>query len=149
MNTEEPSTQMSATRCSIAENPTYAALTITQKPSWVWDPSTYTAPGATSSLAFSFEDPDGTSTQALLHMRTVYVFGHVATVKCWKTSPPKRTAVKPANTTTTTKTLGSKTPAVGESHLVYDTCPLATTNSGFPQITLSPAVKAGTRSQAP
>src|SRR6266403_3246491 len=121
----------------------------TQEPSWVQDPSTYTAPGTTSSLVFSFKDPDGTSTQALLCMRTVYVFGHIATVKRWKTSPPKQTAVKPANTTTTTKTLRSKTPAAGESHSVYNTLPLATTSSGFPQITLSPAVKAGLRSQAP
>jgi hypothetical protein len=39
------------------ENPSYAALNITQKPSWVRDPASY-SPGATFSLSVSFEDPD-------------------------------------------------------------------------------------------
>lgn len=73
----------------VAENPAYATLTITQKPSWVRDPSSY-QPGAISSLSFSFEDPDGTSAQTLLRHRTLYAFGHVITVKRWKNSPPKR-----------------------------------------------------------
>ncbi|KAF8460866.1 hypothetical protein DFH94DRAFT_785796 [Russula ochroleuca] len=50
----------------IAENPAYAALTITQKPSWVRDHTTYKS-GAISSLSVSFEDPDGTGAQTLLH----------------------------------------------------------------------------------
>ena len=36
-----------------AENPTYASLIITQKPSWVRNPDTY-APGSSSSLSFTF-----------------------------------------------------------------------------------------------
>src|SRR6266404_5442566 len=71
-----------------AENPTYASLTITQKPSWVRNPSSY-SDGAISSLAVSFEDPDGTSAQALLRQRTLYAFGNVITVKRWKQTPPK------------------------------------------------------------
>ena len=69
----------------ISENPAYAALTITQKPSWVRDPSKY-LPGALSSLSVSFEDPDGTSAQNLLRLRTLYAFGHVITVKRWKST---------------------------------------------------------------
>jgi len=53
----------------VTKNPAYAALTIAQKPLWVWDPTTY-AIGAISSLSVSFEDPDSTSAQALLRHRT-------------------------------------------------------------------------------
>ncbi|KAI0257005.1 hypothetical protein BJV78DRAFT_836 [Lactifluus subvellereus] len=83
------------------ENPAYTALIITQKPSWVRDPTTY-LPGATSSLSVSFEDPDGTSAQTLLRHRTLYAFGHVITVKRWKQSPPKRARKTPAPCTTPT-----------------------------------------------
>ncbi|KAI0262671.1 hypothetical protein BGY98DRAFT_940409 [Russula aff. rugulosa BPL654] len=65
----------------VIENPAYAALTIIQKPSWVRDPSTYSS-SAISSFSVSFENPDGTSVQTLLHHKTFYAFGHVATVKC-------------------------------------------------------------------
>ena len=34
-------------------------------------------------------------TQALLRLRTLYVFGQVATVKRWKQSPPKHTPSTP------------------------------------------------------
>jgi hypothetical protein len=71
------------------ENPSYAALTITQKPSWVRDPSYYPS-GTISSLSVSFEDPNDTGAQNLLCHRTMYTFGHVVTVKCWKQTPPKR-----------------------------------------------------------
>ena len=73
----------------VTENPAYASLIVTQKPSWVRDPSTYPS-GAISSLSVSFEDPDGTSAQTLLRHRTLHAFGHVITVKRWKNSPPKR-----------------------------------------------------------
>jgi hypothetical protein len=79
----------------VTENPAYASLTITQKPSWVRDPKTYKS-GATSSLSVSFEDPDGTGTQNLLRHRTLYAFGRVITVKRWKQTPPKRAPSKPA-----------------------------------------------------
>jgi hypothetical protein len=72
-----------------AENQAYASLTITQKPSWVRDPTKYTT-GAISSLSVSFEDPDGTGAQTLLRNRTLYAFGHVITVKRWKQTPPTR-----------------------------------------------------------
>src|SRR6266403_2842131 len=80
-----------------AENPAYASLTVTQKPSWVRDPSSY-SDGAISSLAVSFEDPDGTSAQALLRQRTLYAFGNVITVKRWKQTPPKHTTATTATT---------------------------------------------------
>ena len=79
----------------VAENPSYAALTITQKPSWVRDPTKYSQ-GAISSLSVSFEDPDGTGTQSLLRHNTLFAFGHVITVKRWKQSPPKRVPSIPA-----------------------------------------------------
>jgi hypothetical protein len=41
-----------------SENPSYASLFVTQKPSWVRNPSTYTV-GSSSSLVVAFEDPDG------------------------------------------------------------------------------------------
>ena len=56
----------------VTENTAYATLTITQKPSWVRDPSSY-QPGSISSLSFSFEDPDGTSVEA---PRPFYVTEH-------------------------------------------------------------------------
>lgn len=88
------------------ENPSYATLTITQKPSWVWD-STYTS-GTTSFLSVSFEDPNGTSAQNLLCHCTLYAFGHVIMVKRWKQSPPKcKTTTNPAPPTTSTRPKGT------------------------------------------
>jgi hypothetical protein len=71
------------------ENPAYSSLTITHTPSWVQDPSTYTY-GSTSSLSFAFEDLDRSAAQSLLSKRTLFVFGHVITVKRWKDTPPKK-----------------------------------------------------------
>jgi len=48
-----------------ASNPSYAALSITQKPSWVRPPSSY-LPGAVSSLSVAFEDPDGSKLKVIL-----------------------------------------------------------------------------------
>ncbi|KAF8268062.1 hypothetical protein EI94DRAFT_1700528 [Lactarius quietus] len=42
----------------VLDNPSYASLNITQKPSWVCDLNSYTE-GAVSSLVVAFEDPDG------------------------------------------------------------------------------------------
>jgi hypothetical protein len=75
------------------ENPFYVALIITQKPSWAQDPSFYT-PGTISSLSVSFEDPDSTSAQNLLHHRTLFAFGHVVTIKRWRQTSPKRVPSK-------------------------------------------------------
>jgi hypothetical protein len=52
--------------CSlIAHNPSYASLTITQKPSWVHPPDTLTH-STHSSLVVAFEDPEGTAHRNLL-----------------------------------------------------------------------------------
>ncbi|KAF8256590.1 hypothetical protein EI94DRAFT_1710855 [Lactarius quietus] len=42
----------------VSDNPSYATLNITQKPSWVCDPNSYPE-GAISLLVVAFEDPDG------------------------------------------------------------------------------------------
>jgi hypothetical protein len=99
----------------ITENPSYATLSITQKPSWVRDPKTY-KPGATSSLSVSFEDPDGTGAQTLLRLRTLYAFGHVITVKRWKQTPPKRAPSNPAPPKTTPTTQGINPTGEGSRH---------------------------------
>src|SRR6266446_939156 len=90
-----------------AENPAYASLTVTQKPSWVWDPSSYSE-GAISSLAVSFKDPDGSSAQALLCHRTLYAFRHIITVKHWKQTPPKKTQATRKTAPTTQPTMAAR-----------------------------------------
>jgi hypothetical protein len=115
----------------VTENPAYAALTITQNPSWVRDPSTYLA-GAISSLSVSFEDPDGTSAQHLLRLRTLYAFGHVVTIKRWKQTPPKRkpSTHAPRTTTTTFTTQGLNPPSgTGPQLSLYTAPPLASSSS--------------------
>ena len=77
----------------MAENPTYATLNVTQKPSWVRPPSSY-APNSTSSLTISFEDPDGAKLKELLAVKHLFIFGTAATTKRWETTPP----TKPAKT---------------------------------------------------
>jgi hypothetical protein len=64
-------------------NPSYAALLITQKPSWVRAPTSYSS-GAVSSLSVAFEDTDGSILRALLAEHYLYAFGNRATVKKWK-----------------------------------------------------------------
>src|ERR1700679_4285636 len=71
----------------LTENPSYASLSITQRPSWVRSPSSY-KDSAVSSLSLSFEDPDGSRAQALIASRTLFIFGSVAVVKKWKQKPP-------------------------------------------------------------
>ena len=71
-----------------AINPSYASLTITQKPSWVRPPSSYT-PSSISSLSVAFEDPDGSKLKQILAERYLYIFGHRALVKKWKYRQPK------------------------------------------------------------
>ncbi|KAI0250104.1 hypothetical protein BJV78DRAFT_1283557 [Lactifluus subvellereus] len=91
----------------ISENPAYAALPVTQKPSWVCPPSTYTA-NTSSSLVVAFEDPDGSRAQELLSSHQLYIFGTCAKVKCWKTVPPKPCT----NTTSASSTATSMDQAV-------------------------------------
>jgi len=71
-----------------AINPTYASLQITQKPSWVRPPSSYTH-GSASSLSVAFEDPDGSKVKTLLAERYLYAFGNRASIKKWKYRPQK------------------------------------------------------------
>jgi hypothetical protein len=66
-----------------AINPTYAHLTIMQKPSWVHPPTSY-QPGAISSLTVAFEDPDGAKLKVLLTNKYLFLFGNRVVVKKWK-----------------------------------------------------------------
>ena len=81
-----------------AINPFYATLTITQKPSWVRPPSSYT-PGSVSSLSVAFEDPDGSKLKLLLAERYLFLFGHRAQVKKWKYRQTKNKGKSNSNTT--------------------------------------------------
>ena len=81
-----------------AINPSYATLTITQKPSWVRPPSSYTS-GAVSSLSVAFEDPDRSKLKLLLAERYLYLFGHRAQVKKWKYRQTKNKGTSKPNTT--------------------------------------------------
>jgi hypothetical protein len=71
----------------VNENPIYASLLVTQKPSWVRPPSSY-AVGSSSSIVVAFEDPDGNKAKALFTERYLYAFGARASVKRWKQRPP-------------------------------------------------------------
>jgi hypothetical protein len=77
-----------------SENPAYASLLVTQKPSWVRPPSHYSA-GSSSSLVVAFEDPDGTVIKMLLTEKHLYAFGARVTVKRWKQRPPQPKALPP------------------------------------------------------
>ena len=70
----------------IADNPQYAALTVTQRPSWVKPPATYKT-NTSSSLVFAFEDPLGEFRQTLADNKYLYIFGACATVKPWTQRP--------------------------------------------------------------
>ncbi|KAI9450683.1 hypothetical protein BJY52DRAFT_1227092 [Lactarius psammicola] len=76
----------------IADNPAYAALHITQRPSWVRDPNSYTD-NSVSSLVVAFEDPDGSQARGLLAGKVLFIFGSCATLRKWKQrpSPPRPT----------------------------------------------------------
>ncbi|KAI9437112.1 hypothetical protein BJY52DRAFT_1421729 [Lactarius psammicola] len=71
----------------VADNPTYASLNVTQRPSWVHNPNSYTD-NAISSLVVAFEDPDGSLARGLLAGKVLYIFGSCATVRKWKQRPP-------------------------------------------------------------
>ncbi|KAF8267268.1 hypothetical protein EI94DRAFT_1801884 [Lactarius quietus] len=68
------------------DNPIYCTLCLTQLPSWVCKPSTYTS-GSSSSLVVTFEDPNGETLQALLADQTLFAFGHADEPKRWKQKP--------------------------------------------------------------
>jgi hypothetical protein len=52
-------------------NPAYTSLSVTQLPSWVCPPTSYST-GSISSLSLSFEDPDGSKLKALLSQHYIY-----------------------------------------------------------------------------
>jgi hypothetical protein len=81
----------------VNENPAYAALLVTQKPSWVRPPHLYTD-GSSSSLVMAFEDQDGSKAKTLLADRHLYAFGVRASVKRWKQHPPKHRLPPPTPT---------------------------------------------------
>lgn len=66
-----------------AINLSYTSLTITQKPSWVHPPTSYT-PSSVSSLSVAFKDPDGSKLKLLLAKHYLFLFGHRVQVKKWK-----------------------------------------------------------------
>ncbi|KAH9015444.1 hypothetical protein EDB84DRAFT_1567691 [Lactarius hengduanensis] len=70
----------------LADNPVYRGLRLTQPPSWVRAPASYT-PGSVSSLVLTFEDPSGESLRSLLAGRNLFAFGHSGDLKRWKTKP--------------------------------------------------------------
>ena len=81
-----------------ANNPSYTSLSITQKPSWVRPPSSY-SPGSVSSLTLAFEDPDGSKLKTLLAERYLYFYGNRASVKKWKQRPNNNKDKSDPNTT--------------------------------------------------
>ncbi|KAF8272270.1 hypothetical protein EI94DRAFT_1697612 [Lactarius quietus] len=89
----------------VLDNPSYAALNISQKPSWVHDPNSYPE-GAVSSLVVAFNDPDGSLARDLLTKRALYAFGHCTTLRKWKqrlttsTSQPEHANITPTLTST-------------------------------------------------
>jgi len=68
------------------DNPSYGRLTITQLPSWVHSPFSYT-PSSYSSLVVTFEDPDRSIASGIVTAKWLYLFGVQATVKRWKQKP--------------------------------------------------------------
>ncbi|KAI9437108.1 hypothetical protein BJY52DRAFT_1384674 [Lactarius psammicola] len=76
----------------VTDNPAYAALHITQRPSWVRNPTSY-ADNSVSSLVVAFEDPDGSQARGLLAGKVLFIFGSCATLRKWKQrpSPPRST----------------------------------------------------------
>jgi hypothetical protein len=66
-----------------ANNPTYASLPVTQKPSWVCTPSSYSV-DSSSSLVVAFKDPLGANLKSLLADQHLFAFGTRATIKKWK-----------------------------------------------------------------
>ncbi|KAH9050331.1 hypothetical protein EDB87DRAFT_1696966 [Lactarius vividus] len=78
----------------LADNPAYRLLRLTQAPSWVRVPHSYT-PGSVSSCVISFEDPSGESLRSLMAGRTLFAFGHSGELKRWK-AKPRGSGAKPS-----------------------------------------------------
>src|SRR6266702_612013 len=75
----------------MADNPAFRTLRLTQPPSWVRAPSTY-SPGSVSSLVVAFEDPSGDSLCSLLGGKTLFAFGHAGELRRWKQKPRGKAA---------------------------------------------------------
>ena len=74
-------------QCMLAlDNPTFGRLTITQLPSWVHPPSSYST-GTYSSLVVTFKDPNRLLASSIVVAKWLYLFGVQATVKRWKQKP--------------------------------------------------------------
>ncbi|KAH9052236.1 hypothetical protein EDB87DRAFT_1692632 [Lactarius vividus] len=78
----------------LADNPAYRMLRLTQAPSWVRAPHSYT-PGSVSSCVISFEDPSGESLRGLMAGQTLFAFGHSGELKRWK-AKPRGSGAKPS-----------------------------------------------------
>ncbi|KAH8984158.1 hypothetical protein EDB86DRAFT_3084709 [Lactarius hatsudake] len=79
----------------LVDNPAYRKLRLTQPPSWVRAPTSYT-PGSVSSVVMAFEDPSGDSLRSLMAERTLFAFGHSGELKRWKAKPRPAGKGKPA-----------------------------------------------------
>jgi len=86
---DEETLAHSSTECQCAltlDNPLYGHLTITQLPSCVRSPFSYTS-GSYLSLVIVFEDPDGSIASSMVAAKWLYLFGAQATIKRWKQKP--------------------------------------------------------------
>ena len=72
----------------VTHNPSYASLTIRQLPSWIRDPKSF-KDGQVSSVAFAFEDHDGSRATRLLGS-SLTAFGNLrCSIKAWAPHPKK------------------------------------------------------------
>jgi len=86
---DEKTPAHSSTACQhtlALDNPSYGHLTITQLPSWVHSPFSYT-PSSYLSLIVTFEDPDGSIASSIVATKWLYLFSMQATIKRWKQKP--------------------------------------------------------------
>jgi hypothetical protein len=136
-----------------ANNQIYWGLKITQLPSWVRKPSSY-SPGSSSSLVFAFEDPDGSVLRTVLASSPFYAFGAVAEARRWKAKPH---APAPKKLTTVTHIHNSASrPQGGEIDVQMDisvphTAPVSTgsvTDDAADLTSTPPAKKRKKRHQA-
>ncbi|KZV64887.1 hypothetical protein PENSPDRAFT_150220 [Peniophora sp. CONT] len=130
-----------------ANNPSYRELTVTQLPSWVRAPTSY-SPGSSSSLAFAFEDPDGTIVKKVLTSGPFYAFGAAAEARRWKTKPRAPVKSTPATITLATPAANSKPASTADSR------PALVTQGGTPMDTddlggYAAPLALGTRSDPP
>ncbi len=78
-----PYTPSKCQQALLADNPAFWILHLTQPPSWVRAPSTYSY-GSISSLVVAFKDPSGDSLQLLLAGKTLFAFRHSRDLWHWR-----------------------------------------------------------------